>query len=133
MSGISVWSPLFPVFPIESRVANVFPLVSCFSYFPPSVSRLFLVFRVGNLLEATSCRVNTIYKETVSIVYSVPSSQCVPDCVRCSFYGLHCSERSLLNPVLLMCSLLFPMCVPIIHSVFPVPLITSVYLCVCAA
>ena len=48
-----VWSPLFPVFPIESRVANVFPLVPCFSYFSPSVSRLFLVFWLCNLWEAT--------------------------------------------------------------------------------
>ena len=42
-----------PVFPIESRVANVFPLVPCFSYFSPSVSRLFLVFWLCNLWEAT--------------------------------------------------------------------------------
>ena len=48
-----VWSPLFPLFPIESRVANVFPLVPCFSYFSPSVSRLFLVFWLCNLWEAT--------------------------------------------------------------------------------
>ena len=51
-----VWSPLFPVFPIESRVANVFPLVPCFSYFSPSVSRLFLVFWLCNLWEATLTR-----------------------------------------------------------------------------
>ena len=81
-----VWSPLFPVFPIESRVANVFPLVPCFSYFSPSVSRLFLVFWVGNLWEATSCRANTINTETVSIAYSVPSSQCVANCVLCSLW-----------------------------------------------
>ena len=48
-----VWSPLFPLFPIESRVANVLPLVPCFSYFSPSVSRLFLVFWLCNLWEAT--------------------------------------------------------------------------------
>ena len=48
-----VWSPLFPVFPIESRFANVFPLVPWFSYFSPSVSRLFLVFWLCNLWEAT--------------------------------------------------------------------------------
>ena len=48
-----VWSPLFPLFPIESRVANVFRLVPCFSYFSPSVSRLFLVFWLCNLWEAT--------------------------------------------------------------------------------
>ena len=97
-----VWSPLFPVFPIESRVANVFPLVPCFSYFSPSVSRLFLVFWVGNLWEATSCRANTINTETVSIAYSVPSSQCVPNCVLCSLW---------------VSFSLFSQCVP---SVFPI-------------
>ena len=131
------------------------------------------MLQVCNLWEATSCRANTTYTETVSIVYSVPSSLCVPNCVLrvCSLLltwfpvpsvfpnvsgsqfspivlsmflvcsqlcpvflcGLHCSQCSLLNPVLLMCSFLFPMCVPIIHSVFPVPLITSVYLCIYAA
>ena len=53
------------------------------------------MLRVCNLWEATSCRANTTYTETVSIVYSVPSSLCVPNCV------------------LPVCSLLF--------TLFPVP------------
>ena len=86
---------VFPVFPIDPSVANVFPLVPCVPPFSPCVSQLFLVFRVCNLWQITSRRANTIYKETVSIVYSVPSSLCVPSCV------------------LPMCSLLF--------TWFPVP------------
>ena len=62
-----VWSPLFPVFPIESRVATVFPLVPCFSYFSPSVSRLFLVFWLCNLWEATltSSLVGGMWTDTI--------------------------------------------------------------------
>ena len=49
--------------------------------------------------------------------------ECVPDCVRCSLCGLHCSQCSLLNPVLLMCSLLFP-----VFPIFP-PLCPDCSLC----
>ena len=119
-----MWSPLFPMFPIESRVANVFPLVPCVPYFSPSVSRLFLVFRVGNLWEATSCRANTIYTETVSIAYSVPSSQCVPNCVLCSLcvsFFLVFSVCSQCVPYCVLGSqfLLFSVCFECVPSVIP--------------
>ena len=107
---------VFPVFPIDPSVANVFPLVPCVPPFSPCVSQLFLVFRVCNLWEATSCRANTTYTETVSIVYSVPSSQCGPNCVGCSLYILQfsfCSQCAtyLCVPYCLLCSQ-FPVCAP---------------------
>ena len=86
-SQFPVCSRLYPV-PYSLLFSVCFECVPC-------VFWLFLVFRVCNLWEATSCRANTTYTETVSIVYSVPSSLCVPNCV------------------LPMCSLLF--------TWFPVP------------
>ncbi len=90
--------------------------LQCIPNFFPCVSRLFLVFRVCNLWKATSCRANITYTETVSIVYSVPSSQCGPNCVRCSLYILQfswCSRCAtyLCVPYCLLCSQ-FPVCAP---------------------
>ena len=103
-------------FPVSSRLYPV-PYSLLFSICfvcVPCVFWLFLVFRVCNL--ATSCRANTTYTETVSIVYSVPSSLCVPNCVlpMCSllfswfpvpsvFPTLSCSLFSLLFSVCFLC------------------------------
>ena len=46
-------SSVFPIVSGVPCVANVFPLVPFFSYFSPSVSRLFLLFWLCNLWEAT--------------------------------------------------------------------------------
>ena len=71
-------APLFVVFPVCINPVCSLCSLQCVPNFFPCVSRLFLVFRVCNVWEATSCRANTTYTETVSIVYSVPSSQCGP-------------------------------------------------------
>ncbi len=108
-SQFPVCSRLYPV-PYFSLLFSV-----CFECVP-CVFRLFLVFRVCNLWEATSCRANTTYTETVSIVYSVPSSQCGPNCVGCSLYIPQfswCSQCAtyLCVPYCLLCSQ-FPVCAP---------------------
>ena len=112
-----VWSPLFPVFPIESRVANVFPLVPCFSYFSPSVSRLFLVFWVGITCGRPPAAGPTLSTQKQSVLltrYPVPSVFPIVSCVPS---GSHFPCFLSVFPV---CSLLF--------TRFPVSIILSMFL-----
>ena len=105
-SQFPVCSRLYPV-PYFSLLFSV-----CFECVP-CVFRLFLVFRVCNLWEATSCRANTTYTETVSIVYSVPSSQFPVWSQLCRVFPLY-------SPVFLVFSVCYlPVC-SLLFTLFPV-------------